>query len=88
MFQQDGSTAYYSISVRQYLDRKLGDNWIQRGGPTAWPPRSPDLTPSDFFLSGQVKGEVSSIPIESLNHLKSRIRQAIRRIDPIVSVKV
>ncbi|KAJ8912836.1 hypothetical protein NQ315_012937 [Exocentrus adspersus] len=29
-------------------------------GPTAWPPRSPDLTPMDYFLWGTVKSDVYS----------------------------
>ena len=74
--------------MRQYLDRKFGDNWIGRGGPEASPPRLPDLSALDFFLWGHVKDEVYSVPIESLNHFKSPIRQAIRRIDPSVLAKV
>ncbi|CAD0200597.1 unnamed protein product [Chrysodeixis includens] len=35
-----------------------GQQWIGRFGPVRWPPRSPDLTPMDFFLWGFVKGEV------------------------------
>ena len=31
------------------------EKWIGRGGPVAWPPRSPDLTPPDYFLWGFVK---------------------------------
>ena len=34
------------------------DGWIGRGGPTSWPPRSPDVTPLDFFLWGYVKTKV------------------------------
>jgi hypothetical protein len=26
------------------------DRWMDRGGPIAWPPRSPDLNPLDFYL--------------------------------------
>ena len=71
IFQQDSAPAHYYISVRQYLGRKFGDNWIGRGGSRASPPRSTYLTPLDFFLWVQVKDEVYSVPIESLNHLKS-----------------
>jgi hypothetical protein len=31
---------------------------IRRGGPISWPPRSPDLTPLDFFLWGYAKDQV------------------------------
>jgi hypothetical protein len=30
----------------------LGWRWIGRSGPTVWTPKSPDLTPLDFFLVG------------------------------------
>lgn len=48
IFQQDGAPPHYSREVRDLLDEKLPDSWIGRGGPTNWPPRSPDLTPLDF----------------------------------------
>lgn len=31
------------------------DWWIGRDGPINWPPRSPDISPLDFFLWGYVK---------------------------------
>ena len=37
---------------------------------------------------GHDEGEVYSVPIKSLNHLKSGIPQAIRRIEPSVLAKV
>ena len=56
--------------------------WIGRGGPTAWPPRSPDLTPLDFFLWGYVKNIVYQVKINSLQHLKARIREAMATVTP------
>ncbi|GFV88973.1 hypothetical protein TNCV_4911751 [Trichonephila clavipes] len=35
------------------------------GGPVAWPPRSPDLSPLDFFLWGAMKGLVYDTPVVS-----------------------
>ena len=29
----------------------------------SWPPRSPDLTPMDFFLWGYLKAKVYNIPV-------------------------
>lgn len=54
-FQQDGAPAHYFSEVRAYLGSEYGDRWIGRGGPVAWPARSPDLTPLDFYLWGEVK---------------------------------
>ena len=32
--------------------------WIGRGGPIPWPPKSPDLNPLDFCVGGYAKGLV------------------------------
>ncbi|XP_050311553.1 uncharacterized protein LOC126747097 [Anthonomus grandis grandis] len=50
IFQQDGCPAHWSFAVRNYLDDCFPDSWIGRGGTFPWPPRSPDLTPLDFFI--------------------------------------
>ena len=81
IFQQDGAPAHTSNATSEYLQRKLGNRWISKRGPTNWPARSPDLTPLDFFLWGYVKDKVYSEEIESLQHLKARITEAIRSID-------
>ena len=36
-------------------DETFPGRWVGRGGPTAWPPRSPDLTPLEFFVWGFIK---------------------------------
>ena len=57
IFQQDGSPANYK-DVRGYLNRNLSQWWIGRtrkdDALMRWPPRSPDLTPCDFFFWGFV----------------------------------
>ncbi|KAJ4448366.1 hypothetical protein ANN_10382, partial [Periplaneta americana] len=50
------------------------DRWIgTRGGPNAWPPRSPDLNPLDFYLWGHLKSLVYSSPVPDLESLRNRI---------------
>ena len=56
-FQQDGAPPHWSLNVRDYLDATFPDAWIGRGGPTAWPARSPDITPLDFFFVGLHQGQ-------------------------------
>ncbi|XP_067216422.1 uncharacterized protein [Linepithema humile] len=51
-FQLDGCPAHYGKSPRQWLNIHFLRRWIGRAGPVAWPPRSPDLTPLDFFCMG------------------------------------
>jgi len=47
----------------------------------AWPPRSPDATPCDFFLWGYVKDQVYVPPLPaSIPELKVQIRTAIETI--------
>ncbi|GBN65570.1 hypothetical protein AVEN_232475-1 [Araneus ventricosus] len=47
-----------------------------------WPPRSPDLTPCDFFLRGYVKDKVYVPPMPTkLQALQERITDAVTDID-------
>ncbi|GFW01257.1 DUF4817 domain-containing protein [Trichonephila clavipes] len=79
-FQQDGAPSHYTRHVREHLDRTFPNRWIGRGGPVAWPPRSPDLSPLDFFLWGAMKGLVYDMPVVSEMDLVSRIFIAAARI--------
>ena len=58
IFQQDGAPPHFRLTVRAHLEETYGDRWIGRGGPTSWPPRSPDLTPLDFYAWGYMKNYV------------------------------
>ena len=51
-----------------------------RDGLTPWPPRSPDITPVDFFLWGYVKDKVFSTPVRDITNLKARITDAFATI--------
>ena len=55
IFQLDGAPPHWGLDVRASLNEQFPGRWIGRDGPTPWPPRSPDLTPLDFFLWGYVK---------------------------------
>ena len=80
IFQQDGALPHYSNEVRSYLDRKLPGRWMGRSGPISWPSRSPDLTPCDYFLWGNMKDKVYREPPQSIHDLKNKIRQACATI--------
>lgn len=51
-------------------------------GPIAWPPRSPDLTPMDFFLWGTVKSDVYRTPATTRDDMLVRIQESFRNITP------
>lgn len=57
ILQLDGAPAHFARAVRAHLNDNFRQ-WIGRLGPIAWPPRSPDLTPLDYFLWGTMKQEV------------------------------
>jgi hypothetical protein len=80
IFQQDGAPPHWARCVRDFLNATFPERWIGRGGPTKWPPRSPDLTPLDFFLWGFVKDIVYSSPVADLETLKRRITNAVMSV--------
>jgi hypothetical protein len=58
--------------------------WIGRGGPVAWPPRSPDLTPVDFFLWNQFKDYIYREPVDTLEELENRLQESIATLTPVM----
>lgn len=76
VFQQDGAPAHYSRAVRTYLDRRFR-MWIGRGGTIAWPPRSPDLTPLDFFLWGYLKGVVYASECHTAEEMRRVVEASV-----------
>lgn len=81
-FQQDGAPPHYGHNVREWLDARYPNHWIGRGAPLPWPPRSPDLTPMDFFLWGYIKSLVYETEPLNVEDLKGRIRVAMGTITP------
>lgn len=81
-FQQDGASAHFARPVRDWLDNEFPGQWIGRGGPVAWPARSPDLTPMDFYLWGFIKSLVFIDQPDSIDTLKERITAAVHAVLP------
>ena len=84
IFQQDGAPPHWALVVRDSLNENFPNSWIGRDGPTAWPPRSPDVTPLDFFFWGFVKQKVVRESVRDINELKERITGAIQSVTPIM----
>jgi len=64
-FQHDGAPPHYTRHVREYLNESFPNRWLGCGGPVAWPPRSPDLTPLDYYLGGHMKTLVYETKVDS-----------------------
>ena len=81
IFQQDGAPPHWGLRIRQFLNETFSDRWIERDGPISWPPRSPDISPLDFFLWGYVKNIVYRTKVLHITDLKQRISNAIAIIN-------
>lgn len=79
-FQHDGAPAHRDRRSRDYLNQIYPGRWIGNNGPILWPPRSPDLTPLDFFVWGFIKDKVFQTNSDNVQHLKNKIIDACRLI--------
>jgi len=68
--------------VSTFLDETSPGSSVGRGGPTAWPPRSPDLTPLDFFAWGFIKDVVYRRKVRHLADLRQHSIEAVELITP------
>jgi hypothetical protein len=78
----DGALAHFSCALRDVLNNTYHDRWIRRGGPTVWPPRSPDLNP----LWGHLKTLVYAAPVDNEEALHRRIVDACQTIPNCPSI--
>ena len=81
-FQYDGAPPHYTRHVRGYINESFPNRWLGHGGPVAWPPRSPDLTPLDYYLWGHMKTVVYETKVESRTALRDRIFAAAEHTQP------
>jgi len=79
-FQQDGATCHTSNDSMSAVHAIFGQKVISRRGDINLPPRSPDLSPMDFFLWGYLKSKVFNSNPLSLAELKELIREEIQKI--------
>jgi len=94
IFQQDGAPPHWHRDVRRFPNESLPQRWIDRVGKEGlalqlWPPRSPDLTPCDFFLWGFVK-EVVYVPSlpTTCDDLKNCITTAVNSVTQDIPLRV
>jgi len=76
-FQQHGATAHTAHMSMALFD-VFADRIISK---TIWPPRSPDLSPSHFFLWGAMKHSLYSNNPHTIDDLKMVITEHIPNVD-------
>ncbi|KAJ4442675.1 hypothetical protein ANN_04264 [Periplaneta americana] len=74
--RHDGAPPHFDRRIRNHLNATFPDRWIGRDGAVPWTPRSPDLTPLDFFLWGDVKCFMYETPIDTAGDLVTRVVEA------------
>ncbi|CAK1590500.1 unnamed protein product [Parnassius mnemosyne] len=79
-FQQDGATAHTSNVAMPVVRQLFPNKVISRRGDIPWPPRSPDLTPMDFFLWGYLKTKVYKTNPRTIDVLKENIQREMANI--------
>jgi hypothetical protein len=70
-YMHDGAPAHF-------LSNTYHDRWTGRGGPTAWPPRSPDLNPLDLYLWGHVKTFMYAAPVDNEEDFTNALWMPVR----------
>jgi len=76
-FQQDGATCHTWNESMAEIESFFDDRIISKD---LWPPRSPDLSPPDFFLWGALKGKAYANKPRTIQELENNIRREIAAI--------
>ncbi|GBL75352.1 hypothetical protein AVEN_194555-1 [Araneus ventricosus] len=87
-FQHESAPANKTSSVKQYLVEEFGEQIIGYSGFQEWLPRSPDLTPMNFFLWGYLKQQVYATPPPTLQDHQRRITEACANVTPAMLHRV
>lgn len=80
-FMQDGAPAHFQRDVREFLNENFA-GWIGRGGGIAWPPRSPDLNPLDYFFWGYLKPIIAKSLPKTRQEIIEKFEEATAIISP------
>ena len=80
-FQQDGAICHTGRGNLAYLEELFPGRLITRLGEFPYPPRSPDMTPPDYFLWGHLKELCFCDPVpRTIDELKTNIIRVISGI--------
>ncbi|XP_042225978.1 uncharacterized protein LOC121868990 [Homarus americanus] len=87
-YQQDGAPPHFHSDIRDCLDTNFPGRWIGRTGNVDYPPLSPDLTPLDFYLWGNLKNTVYAKKPSTLQELRHEIEWSCTAIPALICPKV
>lgn len=79
-FQNDGAPAHNARVVATLLNQNFRENWMGTNGPIRWPPRSPDLTPLDYFFWGYLKNEIYKNRSNNIEDLRRNFENCIQNV--------
>jgi hypothetical protein len=82
------STAHTSRHSLGILREMFPGHVVSLRGDIGWPPRSPDLTPCDFFSGATSKPRYTKIHPQTLEGLKEVITQEVAAIQPEMTRKI
>ncbi|XP_033745047.1 uncharacterized protein LOC117330676 [Pecten maximus] len=74
-YQQNGAAPHTANRVLTWLADTFGNRLISLRTDIEWPPHSPDLNPSDFYLWGYLKDRVYIPPPSNLQYYPARHMQ-------------
>ena len=77
---QDGAPCHRQVIVTERLHELFGNQIVALNQEIEWPPRSPDLTPCDFFLWGELKARVYKSPSPNVIVLRQKIINEFERL--------
>ncbi|GBN30802.1 hypothetical protein AVEN_158843-1 [Araneus ventricosus] len=69
--EEVGVPPHWGTDVRAFSDTTFRNRWLGRGGSIVWLPRSPDVTPLDFFFWCYIKDKVYSREIRDVADLRA-----------------
>ncbi|KAF2348999.1 Reverse transcriptase domain [Trinorchestia longiramus] len=78
----DGAPAHRTVAVREKLNELFGNSIITLNHRIKWRPRSPDLTPCDFFLWGHLKMETfhNQTDINTVSNYRPILSKILKKV--------
>ena len=84
-FQQDGARCHTSNLSLEWIREKFGTQVISGNTEIAWPARSPDEAPCDYFLWGICDQEIRRVKPRDLGELQEVVSDFVESLDEDVA---